>query len=270
MALRLLITGGSGRLGKQLKKLNPTIYAPTHREMDLVDRDAVFDVVQSFMPDSVIHCAAYTNVAGAEKDRQKCWNTNIEGTRNILEICEMINAVHFTYISTACVFRGDKGNYTELDIPYPKNFYGLTKLVGEILVHNSGLEKWLIVRTNFVERCPWPYKKAFVNRWGTYLYTDQVAEAVLKLVNENVTGIVHVCGEEKISMFDLAKKYSPSVEPLTLEEYYTQNPDAPALTQDMSLKSVTSICSSNIFNPHYCKSTQKTNGSSHKKSYLEA
>lgn len=237
MAVRILVTGGSGRLGKQIKKLNPKIYAPTHEEMDLVDCDIVFEVVQRFMPDSVIHCAAYTDVAGAEKDRKKCWDINVEGTRHILEACKTLDPIHLTYISTPSVFRGDRGNYTELDIPYPKNFYGLTKLIGEILVRESGLDKWLVVRTNFVERGPWPYKKAFVDREGTYLYADQVANAILNLVSKGVTGTVHVCGDQKISMFELAKKTSPSVEPLTLGEYYAENPDAPALTQDMSLKS---------------------------------
>lgn len=238
MPLRILLTGGSGRLGKQIKKLNSTIYAPPHEEMDLVKWNNVLDVVKRFNPEAIIHCAAYTNVARAEKERERCWSVNVDGTRNILQASKLLPSLHFAFISTACVFRGDRGNYTELDLPYPKNFYGLSKLVGEVLVQNSGLENWLIVRTNFVERGAWPFKKAFVDRWGTYLYADEVAEAVLKLVKERATGIVHVCGENKISMFDLAKKTSPNVEPLTLEEYYAENPDAPALTQDMSLKSI--------------------------------
>ena len=247
MAL-ILLTGGSGRLGKQIKKVNlekpvwwkwgSVISAPTHEEMDLLNRDAVLNKVMLFNPEAVIHCAAYTNVASAEKEREQCWNVNVEGTRNILDACKTLSSAHFTYLSTACVFRGDRGDYTELDIPYPQNFYALTKLLGEILVRNSGLEKWLIVRTNFVQRAPWPYKKAFIDRWGTYLYADQVAEAILKLVHEETTGIVHVCGDKKISMFELAKKTSPNVEPLTLEEFYRENPDAPALTQDMSLKTI--------------------------------
>jgi len=206
--------------------------------MDLLKRNNVLDVVKRFNPEAIVHCAAYTNVARAEKEKERCWSVNVEGTRNILQASKLLPSLHFTFISTACVFRGDRGNYTEMDLPYPKNFYGLTKLVGEILVQNNGLENWLIARTNFVERGSWPYAKAFVNRWGTYLYADQVAEYVLKLVNEEVTGIVHICGENKISMFELARKTSPNVKPLTLEEYYSENPDAVALTQDMSLETV--------------------------------
>lgn len=206
--------------------------------MELVKADNVLDAVTRFNPEVIIHCAAFTNVARAEKEKERCWNVNVDGTRNILQASKLLPSLHFTFISTACVFRGDRGNYTELDLPYPKNFYGLTKLVAETLVQNSGLENWLIVRTNFVEREPWPYAKAFVNRWGTYLYADEVAKAVLKLVKERATGIVHVCGEQKISMFELAKKTSPNIKPLTLEEHYSENPDAVALTQDMSLKTV--------------------------------
>jgi len=232
--MSILLTGGSGRLGKQIKRLAPEIYAPTHAEMDILSRISVENMPKI---EIIIHCAAYTDVASAEVDRGSCWALNVEGTKNVLNLAKNFS-LYFVYISTACVFRGDEGNYIELDIPYPKNFYGLTKLIGEILVQNSDLKKWLIIRTNFVERSPWPYKKAFVDRWGTYLYADQVAEAILNLVTREETGIIHVCGKDRISMFDLAKIVSPHVEPLTLEEYYAQNPDAPPLTQDMSLKSI--------------------------------
>jgi len=238
MAMKILLTGGQGRLGKEIKALYPSVYAPTHSEMDLLNRENVVNVVEEFNPDLIIHCAAYTNVALAEKNRELCWKTNVEGTRNLLQACANRPSIHFTYISTACVFRGDRGNYTENDMPYPKNFYGLTKLLGETLVNGNSLSNWLIVRTNFVSRGAWPYDKAFVDRWGTYLYADQVAKEILTLVYKKVTGIVHVCGKEKLSMYELARKYSPSVEPITLEEYYRLNPDSPMLTQDMSLKSI--------------------------------
>lgn len=238
MVVKICLTGGSGRLGKEIKALRSNIYAPSHSEMDLLNRQNVVNVVEKFSPDSIIHCAAYTNVAMAEKNQELCWKTNVEGTRTLLQACANLHPLHFTYVSTACVFRGDRGNYTEDDVPYPKNFYGLTKLLGETLVNGSSLSNWLIVRTNFVSRGAWPHESAFVDRWGTYLYADQVAEAILALVEKKATGIVHVCGKEKLSMYELARKYSPSVKPITLEEHYRLNPDSPRLTQDMSLKSV--------------------------------
>ena len=140
---------------------------------------------------------------------------------------------YFVYISTACVFHGDKGDYVETDIPYPKNIYSLTKLLGEFVVKYSGLKKWIVVRTNFVGRERWPYPKAFIDRYGTYLFSDEVASAIKSVINDNLTGIIHICGEKKISMYELAKITTPDIEPMTLDDY-----NGPPLTKDMSLRSI--------------------------------
>lgn len=238
MDLKILLTGASGVLGREIKALDHDIYAPSHSEMDLLNKEQVIDVVEKFYPDAIIHCAAYTNVSGAEKNRELCWKTNVDGTRNLLQACENIawKKIHFTYMSTPCVFRCDRGNYVEDDLPYPKNFYGLTKLLGETLVNGSS-QPWLIIRTNFVAREPWRYEKSFTDRYGTYMYSDEVAKEILPLIHNGKTGIVHVCGKEKISMYDLARKTSPDVKPTTLEEHYRLNPDSAMLAQDMSLRS---------------------------------
>lgn len=235
-SVRILLTGGSGRLGLEIKKLNPNVFAPSHEEFDFTDSDEVENVFRKFRPNFVIHCGAYTDVAKAEKEKELCWRTNVEGTYNLIEACKLLGSVHFTFVSTACVFSGKEGNYAETDIPCPVNFYGLTKTVAESLVRYSNLN-WLIIRTNFVKRGVWPHKKAFEDRYGTYLYADEVASRVLKLVYYNAKGIVHVCGDKKMSMFELAKQYSPNVEPYKLQDYYRENPDAPHLTQDMTLRS---------------------------------
>ena len=233
---RILVTGGSGRLGAEIKKLSPHVIAPTREELDFTDKNAVEEVIKKVRPNFIIHCGAYTNVASAEQEKELCWKTNVEGTHNLIEACKLLPQVHFTFISTACVFSGKEGNYTEIDVPYPANFYGLTKTVAESLVRYSQMN-WLIIRTNFVKRGPWPHKKAFMDRFGTYLYADEVAKRVLQLVFLNAKGIIHVCGDKKKSMFELAKEYSPNVKPLTLEQYYLENSGTPHLTEDMTLKS---------------------------------
>jgi len=234
--MRILLTGGSGRLGKEIMKLDPNIIAPSHNKLDITDRAKVSEILNIVQPEAVIHLAAYTSVALAERDRDQCWKVNVEGTRNIAELST--DGTYLVYISTACVFDGKRGNYTEDDIPQPENFYGLTKLLGEMIVQQSRHKKWLIVRTNFVERAPWKYPRAFKDRFGSYLYADEVAERVLELVKKGITGLIHVCGNERISMYEQAKRLKPDVLPWTLEEYYRENPDAARLTRDMTLKTV--------------------------------
>jgi len=155
-----------------------------------------------------------------EQNKKVAWQVNVDGTENLVKACEKYrDGCYFVYMSTACVFYGDVGNYVETDTPYPKNFYSLTKLLGEFVVKYSSLKKWLIVRTNFVPRERWPYRKAFIDRFGTYLFADDLALAIASVVKDNFTGIVHVCGDEKLSMFELAKITTPDIEPTTMAEY---------------------------------------------------
>jgi dTDP-4-dehydrorhamnose reductase len=118
--------------------------------------------------------------------------------------------------------------YDEDSIPYPENFYALTKLIGEQYVSN--LKNSLIVRTNFVGKSKWPYPKAFTDRFGTYLFADSVARGIADIIKNNLVGVVHVVGDKKISMFELAKTTTPDVLPMTMDDY-----SGPKLTMDMSL-----------------------------------
>jgi dTDP-4-dehydrorhamnose reductase len=234
MALTVMITGSTGKLGKELLKVFPYSLAPTRRELDITDKEAVFRFIKNCKPDLLIHCAALTGIRECESNKETAWRVNVEGTENLVKACERFaRECYFVYISTACVFYGDKGEYVETDIPYPKNFYSLTKLLGEFIVKCSNLKKWLIIRTNFVARERWPYPKAFVDRFGTYLFADDLARAIKNVVEEGFTGILHVCGEEKLSMFELAKITTPDVQPMTLEEY-----NGPPVTVDMTLRSI--------------------------------
>jgi len=121
--------------------------------------------------------------------------------------------------------------YTEKSIPYPENFYSLTKLLGEFEVNR--LPNATIIRTNFVPKKPWPYEKAFTDRFGTYLFVDQVANGINDTIKEKLTGIVHIVGDKKISVFELAKMTTPQIEPMTINDY-----SGPKLTMDMSLDSI--------------------------------
>jgi len=229
---KFMITGGNGTLGSELVKILSNSLHPSHKELDLIDKKTVVNFVEKEKPNVVIHCAALTGIRECEENREATWQVNVEGTRNLVKALEKHPDSYFVYLSTACVFRGDVGNYVETDIPYPKNFYALTKLLGEFEIKCSSLRKWLIIRTNFVGREKWPYKKAFVDRFGTYLFADDLASAINSVIKNNLTGVVHICGKEKLSMFELAKITTPGIKPMTLDEYV-----GPPLTVDMSLRS---------------------------------
>jgi len=225
----VLITGGTGSLGVELQKIFPENISPTHEELDVTNKEQVKKIFCQNEINTVIHTAAITKIRKCEDNRQLAWNVNVEGTKNLID--EIIHSklnINFIYVSTACVFDGHSGMYTEKSIPYPENFYSLTKLLGEIEVNR--LPNSTIIRTNFVPKKPWPYEKAFTDRFGTYLFADQVAKGIEDIIKEKMTGIVHVVGDKKMSVFELAKMTTPQIEPMTIDDY-----TGPPLTMDMSL-----------------------------------
>ena len=187
--------------------------------------------------DTVIHCAALTSIRYCEEHREETYDVNVNGTRNIIEALASSAAKdrYLVYLSTACVFPGDSPDkyYSEDDVPYPKNFYALTKLIGEHFVNDFSKNlKVLVVRTNFIERGEWPYPTAFTDRYATYLYSDQLAKAIRELIKKRTTGLVHICGDKCMSMYDFARLTDPGVKPMTMKDY-----SGPPLTMNMSLTS---------------------------------
>jgi len=227
--MTLLLTGVTGTLGSELKKLFPDAISPRHSEFDICDKIKVDEFFKNNHIDLVIHTAAFTTVRGCEEDKILATKINVEGTKNLVEGFFHSNPDgYFVYISTACVFDGNSGMYSESSITSPKNFYASTKLLGEYELKK--LKKSLVIRTNFTGRKKWPYPKAFTDRFGTYLFSDQVAKGIKEVIEHNLEGIVHIVGEKRISMFELAKYTTPDIEPMTMNEY-----SGPDLTIDMSL-----------------------------------
>ena len=125
-----MITGSTGVLGSELKKLFPDSISPTHQELDICDITALKNFFNNTKIDMIIHTAALTTVRGCEENQSLAMKINVQGTKNLIEEFTNSNpSGRFVYISTACVFDGNCSMYTETSIPYPENFYSLTKLI---------------------------------------------------------------------------------------------------------------------------------------------
>ena len=229
--MKILITGSSGVLGSELKKKLPDALTPNHIELDITNKEEIIDFFKKEKIDIVIHTAAITSVRKCEEEKEVAWKTNVDGTKNIINALMQTNPDgKFVYVSTACVFDGNIGMYKESSIPYPENFYALSQLLGEQEVKR--LSNHLIIRTNFTARKKWPFPKAFSDRFGTYLFAEDVANGIVDILNSDMTGIVHIVGDKKMSMFELAKITTPEIQPMTIKDY-----SGPKLTMDMSLDS---------------------------------
>jgi len=217
--MKIIITGGSGQLGSELKKIMDDVHAFSGTELDIRNIDTVYRVFWSIKPDVVIHCGAYTKVDECEKDPKKAYEINALGTRNIAEVCEFIKSIP-VYISTAYVFDGNKNNpYNETDVPNPINIYGRTKLIGEYFIRDY-LEKYYVVRTswlygkngdNIVNNILMKIKekkeiKAVYDQISSPTYAKDLAEAIKKLIMSGDYGVFHFCNTGYCSYYDIASK----------------------------------------------------------------
>ena len=228
--MKVLITGSSGTLGMNLKKVlkenDLDVYATFHRspiekeksfQLDVTLAEDVDQVLKKVTPDVVVHTAAYTNVDGCEKDRDTAFAVNAQGTRNLADSTEKMGA-KFVYISTDYVFDGVKGFYKEKDATNPINYYGTTKLEGEEAVKKICSE-FIIARTSVIYGAN---TKNFVT-WvvdalekGKHINiaTDQhvsptlntdLAKQLVALIEKDTKGVFHTAGGERISRYDFVK-----------------------------------------------------------------
>jgi dTDP-4-dehydrorhamnose reductase len=221
---RILLTGGEGRLGAELQALLPEAVAPTEAAMDITDPAAIAATFDRENPEVLVHCAAYTDVAGAEIDRAACWRVNVDGTRNL--VTEVLaREIFLVHISTDYVFDGTRGNYAEGDPVGPVcNYYALSKLAAEQVARVA--PEHLVIRTSFRPR-EWAYPVAFTDVFTSQDYVDVIAPMIAKAVRhwrEIPYDTVHIATERK-SVFDLARRRRPDVQPGTKQQVDVRLPD---------------------------------------------
>ena len=217
--MKHLLTGASGTLGIELQKSNLIEYYPARRSwMNVADEDAMYFAYDCVNKDfdrgilnGIVHCAAYTDVPGAEKNRAEVVETNIMGTKRIAEWGKLFN-VPVVYISTDYVYPGEGviSGYKETDLTRPVNFYAFTKLAGEAYLD---LEKDLIIRS-FKPNGKWPYPEAFDDLYTSADYVDTITWKIEFLIKNKATGIYNV-GTERKTIYDLARCRTPSVKPIS-------------------------------------------------------
>lgn len=185
--MKILLTGGSGALGRELLKINPAIIAPGSVELDI--RKPIFE--QSY--DIIIHAAAATDNRAVEKYPNFAIETNIIGTANIALFARRIGA-RLIYLSTDYIYPGDHGNYKEIDPVQPFNLYAWTKLGGECAV--KAIENHLIIRTSFGKN-EFPYNEAFTDKWSSKDYVDVLAPLIYEAALSPLTGVLNLGTERK-------------------------------------------------------------------------
>lgn len=244
---KILVTGANGMLGQDLCPILEDadfideIIETDHNSLDITDELQVKNFITKEKPDFIIHCAAYTNVDGAETDTEIAENINIKGTENIAKYSAKTGAT-LIFISTDYVFDGEKKEkYLPNDKPNPINKYGQTKFEAEKAIQKI-CKKYYIVRTswlyghygkNFVEtmlKLAEENKeiKVVSDQIGSPTWTVPLSDGICSLIEENPEyGIYHICGSGETSWYDFAKEIfkisyiNAKLSPCASEEYKT-------------------------------------------------
>ena len=202
MKPKILVTGGDGRFAKTLKRKNKklNLIFKSKNDLNILKINSLEKVIKTLKPKIVLHTAGLSRPMNLhEKNISKSIDLNIMGTCNIVKVCQKYN-IKLVYFSTGYVYEGKKGNYKEQDPVKPFNNYGLSKLAGECAVQMY--KNSLILRITMTEK-PFAYKKAFTNLKTNFMYHEDLADYLPKLINKK--GIINVGGKSQ-SVFNFAKK----------------------------------------------------------------
>ncbi len=201
MKTKIVITGGSGRFGNILKKkfFKKQLLFPKKNELNILDEKKIDKYLKKIRPKILIHLAGLSRPMRLhEKNISKSIDLNIIGTANITKVCKKYN-IKLIYFSTHYVYPGIKGNYSEQDPILPINNYAWSKLGGEASVHMY--KNSLILRVCMTEK-PFLHKEAFTNVKTSFIYHEDVADLLFKLLKEK--GIINIGGKTQF-IFDFAK-----------------------------------------------------------------
>ena len=253
--MKVLVTGTSGQLGYDVMEelarrgyegigadRSETEAEFEHAVLDITDKERVLEVVRSLKPDVIVHCAAWTNVDGAEdpSNLKVVRAVNVDGTRNLAEAAKEVDA-KFVYISTDYVFNGEGSEPWQPDDKNyePINVYGQSKLDGELEVVQT-LDKYFIVRIawvfgrngkNFIKTMIEVGKKHDVvkvvdDQIGTPTYTVDLARLLVDMIETDRYGYYHATNEGGyISWADFAEEIyrqagmDTKVERVSTDEY---------------------------------------------------
>jgi dTDP-4-dehydrorhamnose reductase len=186
-------------------------------EVDITDAPATEEVVRAAAPRAVVHCAAWTDVDGAESQEATALAVNGDGAGNVARAAAAHGA-RVVQVSTDYVFDGTKGEpYVEDDPPGPLSAYGRTKLAGEQAVaaatpdHAIARTAWLFGAggKNFVDtvlrlaadRDELP---VVADQVGSPTWVGHLAPALLDLAEGDGRGVFHVTASGVCSWCDLA------------------------------------------------------------------
>lgn len=214
---KTLTTGADGMVGSYVDFGIRT----NRRSLDVTDLNEVLRMVKGYRPKVILHLAAETDVDRCERDPMYAYQVNTIGTYNMVLAAQEAGA-KFVFVSTLGVFDGmKKGPYSKKDRPDPKNFYGHSKYLAEVIVRDR-LDDYLIVRGGWMfgggpkkdQKFVAKIIKQFGNNKivalsdtiGSPTFGKDLISAIKVLIEKDAKGSYHITNKGTCSRYDVARE----------------------------------------------------------------
>jgi dTDP-4-dehydrorhamnose reductase len=233
--MRVLITGGTGLLGKALVEHRPgravveATFVGDYRapdddkvgywKLDVRDVEGFRQLFERVRPDVVVHCAAVGSPDFAQRYPAETRAINVGGTATVIDMCRRFGA-HLIYVSSNGIYDGERAPYAEEDRAEPVNYYGELKLEAERLVLSSGIPN-AVVRPILLYGWNHPFERdnvvtlalrqlregrtfqAFEDVFANPLFAGQCSDVIWRIAEEGRCGAFNVGGADVVSINDL-------------------------------------------------------------------
>ena len=224
---KVFLSGSTGMLGRYaieaLAKIDCELITSNRSFFDLNDPINIYKNLLDIKPNYIVHLAAETDVDLCERQPELGYVRNFKATEAIANAAKQIGA-KVIYISTSNVF-GSEGrlSYNELDMPYPVNYYGKSKLMGE----KALIE--IIPRSNLIIRAGWmigggrekDHKfvgkivsqidagvktlSAVSDKYGSITPASKLANFIVYAIKKQIFGLVHYASLDGATRYDMAR-----------------------------------------------------------------
>ena len=236
----VFVTGSNGLLGQKLTDLYRNMSdrkliasgkgANRHMvqtgyeyvEVDICNHEQTLQVLEKYKPNTLINCAAMTQVDDCEFKQKECMELNVHAVENLAKVCQKLN-IHLIHISTDFIFDGTKFYYKEEDEPAPLSFYGMSKWEGEKVIpkhtDNFAILRTVLVygvmadmsRSNIILWAKGALAKGnpinVVNdQWRTPTLAEDLALGCYLAENIGAQGVFNISGKDLLRIDDLVRE----------------------------------------------------------------
>ncbi|UYP48243.1 ADP-L-glycero-D-manno-heptose-6-epimerase [Candidatus Lokiarchaeum ossiferum] len=234
--MKILITGANGYAASNIittlkekhtliltsRSIKPNDHGLPVFQLNLTNKFAVDKFLNQISPDIIIHTAAITSIDYAEIHQQEAYALNVEAVEELCNYCST-TTTWFIHFSTDAIFSGNNAPYSENSIPYPINYYGLTKLNAEQVIQKNSHLLYTICRPSVIYGWKMPYHRGNLfydffthlkagetiygsqTHYGNPTYIEDIGKCVDQIIERKVHGIIHSVGPVTLNKFEFAQ-----------------------------------------------------------------